>query len=396
MLARARIEASVRGWLAERDFLVVDPPGLQRSPGNEAHLHAFGTEMIGNDGVGRGMYLHTSPEFTMKKLLAAVVALGILAVAAAGGWFALGWYGTAQVEEETAFIVPSGATLTSVAEQLAEEGHIASADAFLLRAKVLGSSDPIKAGEFLLPPGISNAGILDLFQHGDVIRRFITIPEGTPSVIVHDILMAEPLLVGEIPVPEEGSVLPESYDFERGEERVAVLARMQRAMDETIAELWPLRTDRTVATTPEEAVILASIVEKETGVPEERRQVASVFVNRLRKGMALQTDPTIIYGITRGEYVLERGITNSDMRGETEKRLHGKVEYNTYVVTGLPPGPIANPGRAAIEAALDPDATPYLYFVADGSGGHAFAETLSEHNENVARWRKIEAERANQ
>ena len=139
----------------------------------------------------------------MKKLLAAVVALGILAVAAVGGWFALGWYGSSNVEEETAFIVPSGASLTSVAEKLADEGHIASADSFLLRATVLGSGDPIKAGEFLLAPGISNAGILDHLQHGDVIRRFVTIPEGTPSIIVHDLLMAEPLLVGEIPVPDE-------------------------------------------------------------------------------------------------------------------------------------------------------------------------------------------------
>jgi len=325
----------------------------------------------------------------MKKLLAAVVALGILAVAAAGGWFALGWYGTAQVEEETAFIVPSGATLTSVAEQLAEEGHIASADAFLLRAKVLGSSDPIKAGEFLLPPGISNAGILDLFQHGDVIRRFITIPEGTPSVIVHDILMAEPLLVGEIPVPEEGSVLPESYDFERGEERVAVLARMQRAMDETIAELWPLRTDRTVATTPEEAVILASIVEKETAVAAERPQVASVFVNRLRKGMKLQSDPTIIYGLYGGDAWGEsRTITRSE--------LNAPNPYSTYQIDRLPPGPIANVGVEALKAVAQPAETPYLYFVADGTGGHAFAETLDEHNRNVAKWREIEKTRGQQ
>ena len=320
----------------------------------------------------------------MKKLLAAVVALGILAVAAAGGWFALGWYGTAQVEEETAFIVPSGATLTSVAQQLAEEGHIASADAFLLRAKVLGSSDPIKAGEFLLPPGISNAGILDLFQHGDVIRRFITIPEGTPSVIVHDLLMAEPLLVGEIPVPEEGSVLPESYDFERGEERVAVLARMQRAMDETIAELWPRRTDRTVATKPEEAVILASIVEKETGVPEERRMVAGLYSNRIRQGIFLQADPTIIYPITRGR-PLGRRIRQSEIADIND--------YNTYQMAGLPAGPITNPGRASIEAVLNPAETDAIFMVADGSGGHEFNATLQEHNEAVERWFALRRER---
>lgn len=320
----------------------------------------------------------------MKKLLAAVVALGILAVAAVGGWFTLGWYGSAEVEEETAFIVPSGASLTSVAGKLAEEGHIASADVFLLRAKVLGSNDPIKAGEFLLPPGVSNAGILDLFQHGDVIRRFITIPEGTPSVIVHDILMAEDLLVGEIPVPEEGSVLPESYDFERGEERVAVLARMQRGMDETISELWPRRTDRTVAETPEEAVILASVVEKETGVPQERRMVAGLYSNRIRQGIFLQADPTIIYPITRGR-PLGRRIRQSEIADIND--------YNTYQMAGLPSGPITNPGRASIEAVLNPAETDAIFMVADGSGGHEFNATLQEHNEAVERWFALRRER---
>ncbi|RIV84628.1 endolytic transglycosylase MltG [Aurantiacibacter zhengii] len=320
----------------------------------------------------------------MKKLLAAVVALGILAVAAVGGWFALGWYGGAEIDEETAFIVPSGATLTSVAGKLEEEGLIGSANGFLLRAKVLGSSDPIKAGEFLLTPGMSNAGVLDHLQHGEVIRRFVTIPEGTPSAIVHDILMAEPLLEGDIPVPEEGSVLPESYDFERGEERVAVLARMQRAMDEAIAELWPRRTDRTVAKTPEEAVTLASIVEKETGVPEERRMVAGLYSNRIRQGIFLQADPTIIYPITRGR-PLGRRIRQSEIADIND--------YNTYQMAGLPAGPITNPGRASIEAVLNPAETDAIFMVADGSGGHEFNDTLQEHNEAVERWFALRRER---
>ncbi|WAT18619.1 endolytic transglycosylase MltG [Aurantiacibacter sp. MUD11] len=320
----------------------------------------------------------------MKKLLAGIVALALLAGLVVGGWFALGWYGGAEVEEEVSFIVPSGSSLTAVAQKLEEEGHIASADAFLLRAKILGSSDPIKAGEFLLPAGISNSGILDTFQHGDVIRRFITIPEGTPSVIVHDILMAEPLLVGEIPVPEEGSVLPESYDFERGEERVAVLARMQRAMDETIAELWPNRSDRTVANTPEEAVILASIVEKETGVPEERRMVAGLYSNRIRQGIFLQADPTIIYPITRGR-PLGRRIRQSEIADIND--------YNTYQMAGLPAGPITNPGRASIEAVLNPAETDAVFMVADGTGGHEFNATLEEHNAAVERWFAIRRER---
>ena len=320
----------------------------------------------------------------MKKGLLGLAAIGVVLVLAVGGWFAAGWWGSAQVEEETAFIVPSGSSLTSVANLLQEEGHIASADGFLLRAKVLGSKDPIKAGEFLLPARVSNAGILDTFQHGEVIRRFVTIPEGTPSAIVHDILMAEELLVGDIPVPEEGSVLPESYDFERGEERVAVLARMQRAMDRTIAELWPNRSANTVATTPEEAVTLASIVEKETGVPEERRMVAGLYSNRLRQGIFLQADPTIIYPITRGR-PLGRRIRQSEIQAIND--------YNTYSMPGLPAGPITNPGRASIEAVLNPEDTDAIFMVADGSGGHEFNSTLEGHNAAVERWFALRRER---
>ena len=313
----------------------------------------------------------------MKKLLATIVALGVLAVVAVGGWFAAGWYGSAQVDEETSFIVPAGSSLTSVANSLEEAGYIGSADSFLLRAKVFGSGDPIKAGEFLLPAGASSADLLDLFQHGDVIRRFITIPEGTPSVIVHDLLMAEDMLVGEIPVPEEGSVLPQTYDFERGEERIAVLARMQRAMDDTLAELWPNRSPNTVVSSPEEAVTLAAIVEKETGVPEERRMVAGLYSNRVRQNIPLQADPTIIYPITRGR-PLGRRIRQSEIADIND--------YNTYQLMGLPAGPITNPGRASIEAVLNPAETDAVYMVADGSGGHEFNSTLDAHNAAVERW----------
>ncbi len=320
----------------------------------------------------------------MKKLPAALVALGLLVVLGLGGWLSLGWYGGSQVEEETSFIVPSGASLTSVAQALEEEGHIASADGFLLRAKILGSRDPIKAGEFQLQEGASPAAILDTFQHGDVIRRFVTIPEGTPSVIVHDRLMAQELLTGEIPVPEEGSVLPNTYDFERGEERVVVLARMQRAMDEALAELWPNRSDRTVVSSPQEAVVLASIVEKETGVPEERRMVAGLYSNRVRQGIMLQADPTIIYPITRGR-PLGRRIRQSEIQAIND--------YNTYSMVGLPRGPITNPGRASIEAVLNPEDTDAIFMVADGSGGHEFNSTLQGHNEAVERWFALRRER---
>lgn len=312
----------------------------------------------------------------MRKLggLAALLLLvGLVAV----GWFAWGWYGSSQVEEDTPFTVPSGASLTSVAALLEEEGLVASGDAFLLRAKLLGGGDPIKAGEFLLPAGVSGAGILDILQSGEAIRRFITIPEGLPSVLVHERLMAEPLLTGEIPVPAEGSLLPDTYDFERGETRAAVLARMQAAMTATLAELWPQKGPRSVVKTPEEAVILASIVEKETGVPRERRMVAGLYSNRVRQGIMLQADPTIIYPITRGR-PLGRRIRQSEIAAVND--------YNTYSMVGMPKGPITNPGRASIEAVLNPADTRALFMVADGSGGHAFAETNAQHNANVEKW----------
>lgn len=320
----------------------------------------------------------------MKSMLAKLIALGLVLAACVGGWLAVGWWGSAEVEEETAFTVASGSTLTSVANDLEAAGHIASADAFLLRAKIFGSGDPIKAGEFMLAAGVSAASILDTFQHGAAIAYSITIPEGTPSVIVHDLLMAEELLVGEIPVPEEGSVLPNTYNFERGEERIAVLARMQRAMDDALAELWPNRTDRTVATTPEEAVILASIVEKETGVPEERREVAGLYSNRIRQGIMLQADPTIIYPISRGR-PLGRRIRQSEIQAIND--------YNTYSMVGLPRGPITNPGRESIAAVLNPAETNAIYMVADGSGGHEFNETLEGHNAAVERWFALRRER---
>jgi UPF0755 protein len=288
-----------------------------------------------------------------------------------------GWWGASRIDEDTTFVVASGATVTSVARELEEEGLISSADAFLLWARVLGSGAPIKAGEFLLPAGSSPADILDTFQHGEVIRRFVTIPEGLPSIMVHERLMAEPLLTGTIPVPEEGSVLPESYDFERGESRAAVLARMQQAMADTLAELWPKRAPGIVVSTPREAVTLASIVEKETGVARERRMVAGLYSNRVREGMLLQADPTIIYPITKGK-PLGRRIRQSEIAA-----VNG---YNTYTMVGLPRGPITNPGRASIEAVLNPAQTEALYMVADGEGGHVFASTLEEHNANVSRW----------
>lgn len=309
----------------------------------------------------------------MKKAALALAALAALVFA----WFAYGWYGAANVDKDTAFTVPDGATLTSVARTLEERNLIGSADAFLLRAKVLGSGDPVQRGEFALPAGASAATILDVLQHGQAIRRFVTVPEGLPSIMVYEKLMAESLLTGPIPVPAEGSVLPDTYDFERGEARTAVLARMQAAMKNYLAEAWSKRKPGIAVSTPEQAIVLASIVEKETGVARERRMVAGLYSNRVKQGMPLQADPTIIYPITKGK-PLGRRIRQSEIAA-----VNG---YNTYTMSGLPNGPITNPGRESIAAVLDPAPTQALFMVADGTGGHVFAATLAEHNANVQKW----------
>ncbi|SIN93344.1 UPF0755 protein [Parasphingorhabdus marina DSM 22363] len=305
-------------------------------------------------------------------LIAAVAIVGLLA-----GNFLYGWTASGPLEAEKTVIIASGSSLSQAARTLEQEGVLKSADGFLNRARVFGGSEPIKAGEFNIPARASNSQILSILQGGQTVQRLVTIPEGTPSIIVHEKLMAEPLLTGEIPVPAEGSVLPDSYSFERGEKRAAVLSRMQKAMQETMSELWPKKTAASVVKTPEEAVILASIVEKETAVASERRTVAAVYSNRVNRNMMLQADPTIIYPITKGK-PLGRRIRQSEIAAVND--------YNTYSMVGLPKGPIANPGRASIEAVLNPVETEYLFFVADGKGGHVFARTLAEHNANVEKW----------
>ncbi|HSM53095.1 MAG TPA: endolytic transglycosylase MltG [Erythrobacter sp.] len=314
----------------------------------------------------------------MKRLGCLVAAIAALLIAGALAVSLL--FGSASVEEETSFVIPSGSSLTAVAEKLEDEGLISSADGFVLRARLLGGSTPIQAGEFQLEPGMSQADMLRAFQQGDVIRRFVTIPEGMPSILVHERLMAEDLLTGDVAVPAEGSVLPDTYDFERGESRQAVLDRMQAAMAAYLAEAWERRRPDIAVSTPREALILASVVEKETGVPSERRMVAGLYSNRLKIGMRLQADPTIIYPITKGK-PLGRRIRRSE--------IDAVNDYNTYSMAGLPKWPITNPGRESIAAVLDPERTSAVYMVADGSGGHAFADTYAEHEANVAKWRQI-------
>ncbi|MEY4471877.1 MAG: endolytic transglycosylase MltG [Pseudomonadota bacterium] len=305
-----------------------------------------------------------------------LLAATLLALAALG-WLVAGWFSAGPLERATAFMVPDGSSLGGVASKLEAEGAISSAKAFRIRARIFGAGAPIKAGEFMLPKGASPSRILSIIQGDEVLRRFVTIPEGMPSIMVYERLMANSQLTGTIEVPAEGSVLPDTYEIDRGESRQAVLRRMQAAMQRTLAELWAKRSPDTVVTTPAAAVSLAAIVEKETGKSSERGVVAGLYSNRLRQGIMLQADPTIIYPITKGK-PLGRRIRQSEIQAVND--------YNTYTMIGLPKGPITNPGRASIEAVLNPAQTDVLYMVADGTGGHLFAKTLDEHNANVERW----------
>jgi UPF0755 protein len=311
----------------------------------------------------------------MKKLLALV--LLVVAGLAVGLWFIQGWSGAGPSRQPTSVVIESGTSMVAAADQLEKAGVISSAERFLFQAKLFGGGESIKAGEYEIPARASHARILSLLQSAKTLQRMVTIPEGLPSVLVHERLMKAQALTGEVPVPEEGSVLPNSYSYQRGEPRSAVVKRMQAAMDRTLAELWPKRSPSTVVKTPQEAVTLASIVEKETGKASERRMIAGVYSNRIRQWMKLDADPTVIYPITKGK-PLGRRILRSE--------LDSKNGYNTYAMAGLPVGPIANPGKESIAAVLNPAETQALYFVADGTGGHVFANTLEEHNANVRKW----------
>lgn len=310
--------------------------------------------------------------------------VGLIALVGAAALFGQSYLGSATIKQETPFVIPAGSSLTAVAGKLEAEGLITSADGFLLRARLFGSAQPIQAGEFSLTPAMSQGDILTAFQSGDVIRHFVTIPEGMPSIMVHERLMAQDLLTGEAAVPPEGSILPNTYSFVRGQSRASLIETMQSAMDLALAEEWAGRSPDIAVETMREALILASVVEKETGKPEERRMVAGLYSNRVKTGMLLQADPTIIYPITKGK-PLGRRIRQSEIAA-----ING---YNTYTRVGLPEGPITNPGRESIAAVLNPEATSALFMVADGTGGHQFADTLAEHNANVEKWYQLRRER---
>ncbi|RYH03382.1 endolytic transglycosylase MltG [Salipiger sp. IMCC34102] len=348
------------------------------------------------------------------------------------------------LEQGICLQVTPGSNMRRVSENLVEQGAVSSGALFRIGADYSEKAPLLKAGSFLIEDGASMEEIVDTVTRGgastcgteivyrvgvrqnevevreldpadgryeevaeftpgegDVpeeytrvlaepdVRLRLAVAEGVTSWQVAQALAAIDVLDGEVgETPAEGTLAPDSYEFAQGESRTRIIERMAAAQERILAEAWETRAPDTPVATPEEALILASIVEKETGLAEERRQVASVFANRLERGMRLQTDPAVIYGVTRGEGILGRGLRRSELDTPTP--------WNTYLIDGLPPTPIANPGRAAIEAALNPDTTDYVYFVADGTGGHAFATNLDDHNRNVAAWRAIEAQQASE
>lgn len=283
-------------------------------------------------------------------------------------------------------IIPRDSGLTEIADLLQREGMIEHPWTFRISALVSGSWTKLKAGEYLFKARVSQAEIIDIIAEGKVVEHSITVPEGLTSEQIVARLRENELLTGDIiQVPREGSILPDTYRIPRGFSRQAIIDRMTRDQRAILARIWERRPADLPIKTPQELVVLASIVEKETGRADERPRVAGVFINRLNRKMRLQSDPTIVYGIVGGKGTLGRPILRSEITQPTP--------YNTYAIDGLPPGPIANPGRAAMEAVVSHSRTKDLYFVADGSGGHAFAETLEQHNRNVGRWRQIEAGR---
>jgi peptidoglycan lytic transglycosylase G len=312
--------------------------------------------------------------------LAGLAALLVVA-AVAGGLYVHDLYTRAgDLAEATTVVVPKGESVRQIGHRLADAGVIRSPWLFSLSARLNDVDTKVRAGEYLFPAAVSIEGTIELLRAGQVVQRALTIPEGRTSGEIALIVAAADGLEGALAsVPDEGTVLPETYHYVYGDSRPEMIERMQKAMEETVNQMWETRADGLPFATPEEAVILASIVEKETGVVAERPRVAAVFINRLRRGIPLQADPTVVYAINGTAGPLGRSLTRDDLKTPSP--------FNTYVNTGLPPQPIANPGRDAIAAVLKPLETDELFFVADGSGGHRFAATLAEHNRNVARWR---------
>lgn len=326
----------------------------------------------------------------MRRVLIISLLSIVILVAVSGGagylWIKSEYHKASRVPVDTVVMIERGTGVSAIASQLAKEGLIRNADVFRFGLRLFGDTRPLRAGEYAVPAGSSAADIARILKEADPVTYRITVAEGLTSAEIVDLIRDDPVLIGEIDVvPDEGTLLPETYHFHRGETRAEVISRMEAAMSKALNEAWSTRDQSIPLSNSEELLILASIVEKETAVDAERALVAGVFVNRLRKGMRLQSDPTVVYGITLGAGPLGRGLKRSE--------LDAKTPYNTYQINGLPPTPIANPGRASLQAVARPATTDAFYFVADGTGGHAFSKTLEEHNRNVRKWRKIERAR---
>ena len=306
----------------------------------------------------------------------------VLAAVALYGWGRQQFAAPGPLPAPKIVVVDKGAGLEAIATALAREGVIEKDFIFKAGVRLMGQAARLRAGEFEFPAGISPKGAMAILISGKTVQHGVTIAEGLSVAQVLAQLNGESALSGRATlVPGEGELLPDTYHFAKGATPDDVIRRMRAAMRETLDDLWDKQSPGLPYKTKTEALILASIIEKETSLDSERRRVAGVFVNRLRRGMRLQSDPTVIYGITGGSGPLGRQLLSKD--------LAAPGPYNTYLIKRLPPGPIANPGRASIAAALDPLPGQELFFVADGNGGHVFAETVEQHNKNVARWRKI-------
>ena len=324
------------------------------------------------------------------RLAIVAVGIGLAAVLVLGAYLAQRYLETWMVTpgpstQATDVVLPHGIGLAGIAARLQDAGVIDDSLRLRLATRLSGRDRTLQAGEYRFAPGVTPDAALAMIEDGKRLLHRITVPEGWTMQEAWALLASTDLLGGDVPpAPNEGGILPETYFFERGEQRSVVAGRMEAAMKKALDEIWATRADDLPFDRPEQAVTLASIVEKETAIPDEYREVASVYVNRLRKKMPLQADPTVIYALTKGGSDLGRALTRQDLKLDDD--------YNTYDRPGLPPGPIALPGRRALEAAVHPANTDYLYFVADGSGGHAFGKTLAEHNRNVRKWRQVKQE----